>query len=391
MFIAIFSPLTGVPMSQPRVVVIGAGVLGLFTAYELTAAGVTDVVVLEASHPGDGSSGRSVGMVETQYLTFPDVQVRAYGREVYAALERDHDLHFVHGGYLRLGRQQADITAFEKSLEHQKACGVDDAVILSPQDIAERWPHIVVDDLVAAQFGTWDGYVDGYAVSQLLAGIVKGRGATVVARAEVLSAQRTGDVWRLDTAQGVFEAEVVVNAAGPWAGHVGDLLDAPVPLLPQLHGALTIELGAPQPFTPFVMDYVPGSGTDGVYFRSERADQLIAGLHTDEAIKDPVSPDVPLGAMGMDQIERVITLLSERLVGADDMEIGRSWSGIYPMTPDHQPIAGWHRDAPGVVCALGAGGSGIQLSPAVGRLAADAILGRSSDFEIDWSHERFGD
>src|SRR6266850_2033339 len=81
---------------EQRVVVVGAGVLGLFTALELVRAGGVAVDVLEASHPGSGSSGRSVGMVETQYLTQPDIEVRVFGREAYTALERDHGLTFTH-------------------------------------------------------------------------------------------------------------------------------------------------------------------------------------------------------------------------------------------------------------------------------------------------------
>lgn len=170
------------------------------------------------------------------------------------------------------------------------------------------------------------------------------------------------------------------------------MLGAPVSLLPQLHGAVIIELGSPRPNLPFVMDYVPGSGVEGVYFRSERPDQLVAGLHTDEAILEPVSPDIALGSVSFDFIEQLTRLLSGRLRDLDELRVGRSWTGIYPMSPDHRPVAGWHRSTPGVVCALGAGGSGIQLSPAVGRLAADAVLGRaipSFGPNVDWSHERF--
>ena len=378
-------------MIEQRVVVVGAGVLGLFTALELVRAGGVTVDVIEASHPGSGSSGRSVGMVETQYLTQPDIEVRAFGREAYTALERDHGLIFVHGGYLRLGRTEHDVARFQESVRLQADLGIKDAFVLGREDMSLRWPQLVTNDLAGGLYGEWDGYVDGYEVSQLLARLVK-RGGGRVHSGVLLTAAERPSTWRLQTTAGAFEAEVVVNAAGPWAGEVGELLGAPVPLLPQLHGAVTIELGSPRPSMPFVMDYVPGSGTDGVYFRSERSNQLIAGLHTDEVIQEAVSPDVPLGAVSFDVIERVTTLLSGRLHDIDDMAVGRSWTGIYPMSPDHRPVAGWHRSAPGVVCALGAGGSGIQLSPAVGRLAADAVLRRDTPSFgplVDWSHERF--
>jgi len=374
---------------QDRVVIVGAGVLGLFTALELVQDGRVEVHVLEAEHPGAGSSGRSVGMIETQYLTDADVEVRAFGRAVYSRLEHEHQLAFVHGGYLRLGHTDTDVAKFEESVRLQRAHGLNDAAILSAPDISERWPHLVTDDVSAALFGSWDGYVDGYEVSQLLSRLVRTAGGHVHPNTRLIGATQPA-TWRLETTNGMFEADIVVNAAGAWGGVVAEILGAPVALVPQLHGAMTVELPTEKAFTPFVMDYVPGSRSEGVYFRSERKDQLIAGLHTEEVTQNAVSPDVQLGAMDFETIERVASLLAERLHGVDDMRAGRSWTGIYPMSSDHKPIVGHHSENPTVVCALGAGGNGIQLSPAIGRMAADTVLGRSATFSpsVDWSQDR---
>jgi len=335
--------------------------------------------VLEMAHPGDGSSGRSVGMVETQYFDPADVAVRAFGREAYSWLETEHDLTFTHGGYLRLGRTEEDLERFRRSVETQAAVGIEDAIVLTPGELAERWGHLVTDDLSGGLFGAWDGYVDGYEACQVLSRLVRAAGGRVHTGTRLLGADHHGS-WRLDTAHGAFEADVVVNAAGSWAGQVGEMLGAPVTLTPQLHGAVTVELSQEVPFTPFIMDYMPGSGVEGVYFRSERPDQLIAGLHTEEAIAPTVDPDAPLGNLGMAEVERIIELLLPRLHNVDDMSIGRSWTGTYPMTESLSPITGAHPDQPSVVYAAGGGGNGIQLAPAIARHAADTILDRPSPF-----------
>ena len=75
--------------------------------------------------------------------------------------------------------------------------------------------------------------------------------------------------------------------------------------------------------------------------------------------------------------------MAERLNVADDLTVSGSWQGIYPMSPDHRPIVGRHPEQPTVVCALGAGGSGIQLAPAIGLVAAEAVLGSVPTFA--WS------
>ncbi|MFF5988480.1 NAD(P)/FAD-dependent oxidoreductase [Prauserella flavalba] len=379
-------------MSEPRVVVIGAGIVGLSTAFELLRLGAEQVTVLEARHPGEGSSGRSVGMVETQYLDAADIEVRAFGHARFGALSREHGLSFVRGGYLRMAHDQADLDRFAESVARQAQFEIHDATVLLPRDIEARWPQLDVTDRAGALFGPSDGYVDGYECCTLLARLVREAGGDIVLNAELTAVESAPQGRVLVTEKGRFPADVVVNAAGGWAGRVGDLLDAPIPLAPQLHGAVAIELDGPMtPLLPFVMDYVPGSGTDGVYFRSERPDQLIAGLHTDEAIHRAVSPDVALGPVSHDFVERVSALMAQRMTDCDGFAVGRSWTGIYPMTPDHRPIVGTHPEAADVVCAAGAGGSGIQLSPAMARMAAEEIVnGKVTTFSSDtgWATAR---
>jgi len=371
--------------TAPKVVVIGAGVLGLSTALELVNRGVTDVHVIERSHPGEGSSGRSVGMVETQYFRADDVEARVYGRRFYDRMAADHGLGFVACGYLRLGSTTDDVASFEGSVATQRQFGVDDAKVLTVEEISRRWPQLVTADRIGGLYGESDGYIDGYEYCTLAARQIRAAGGRISTNCDVLGAVTAADgTWKVVTSTKTFIADVVVNAAGAWGGLVGERLGAPVALHPQLHGAVTVDLRTPmEPLLPFVMDYVPDSGTDGVYFRAERANQLIAGLHTDEGVHEAVSPDVRLRRVGDDDVERVLTLLTERLNVADDLTVSGSWQGIYPMSPDHRPIVGRHPERPTVVCALGAGGSGIQLAPAIGLVAAEAVLGSVPTFA--WS------
>lgn len=378
-------------MKKQKVVIIGAGVLGLFTALELLDNDRYEVDVLDGANPGDGSSGRSVGMVETQYFTGKDVQVRAFARDVFSDLEEKHGVGFTHCGYLRLGKSEDDMTRFQESQEIQAGFGITDTELLTSAEIANRWPHLITEDVVGGLYGKWDGYVDGYEVCQTLAKLIRQRGGRVRAGTPALAADFIEGVWQIKTSEATFDADYVVNAAGAHAGQVGDMLNAPVPLQPQLQGAITIKLDGATSGTPFVMDYVPGSGVDGVYFRSEGKAHLIAGLHTDEITGDIVDPDMQLQSVTDEMLERIAGLLFGRLQNAEDLQLDRSWQGIYPTTPDLKPIVGKHPDKPGVICALGAGGSGIQLAPAIARIAAAEIKGENNavfEIEEDWSAKR---
>src|SRR3954470_20195713 len=73
----------------PSVVVVGAGAIGLCTAFELHELGVRDITVLEKRHVASASSGLAVGIIETQYLDPVPIAIRVYSMEFFGRLERE--------------------------------------------------------------------------------------------------------------------------------------------------------------------------------------------------------------------------------------------------------------------------------------------------------------
>ena len=361
---------------NPSVVVVGAGALGLSTAYHLTARGATNVTVIERGQIAGASSGLSVGIIETQYLDPLAIEIRVESMRTFADLERSGALHVTRSGYLRLGHHPDDMAVFARSVEVQRALGVADCRVLGRDDLARLVPDMRVDDLQGGLFGPSDGYIDGHLYCEALAAAVTGRGGRVLQDTELVGADPLpGDRHRLRTTRGDLACDLVVNAAGGWAGRVGAILGAPVEILPQRHQALMAHLAAPLPYPmPSVMDYVPSSGGFGVYARDDGPGRLIAGLHTEEVLHDIVDPDEVRRDTGSDYIELVAERLGQRFPSLEDMRLGDVWAGIYPMRPDGRPVVGPHPGRESVITVAGAGGSGLQSSPALGRIAADWIL-----------------
>jgi sarcosine oxidase, subunit beta len=349
-----------------EVVVIGAGALGLCTAHELLERGVEDVTVLDARHVAGGSSGLSVGIIETQYVDPLAIEVRVWSMRAFAALERERGLRVVRNGYLRAAHSDDDLAAFERSVEVQRSLGVDDARVLHRDELARLVPDMRTDDLAGGLFGPSDGYIDGHLYCSLLADWIAERGGRIRVRTAVEGHERTGERHRLATTDGALECDRVVNAAGGWAGEVGELLGTPVALLPERHQALHVRLGRELDYVmPSVMDYIPSSGSLGLYFRDEGPGRLIAGLHTEEVVE---------ATDALEFTERVAERFAARLPGLADAQLGDVWSGIYPMRPDGRPVVGPEPSCPSIVTVAGAGGSGLQSSPALGALAADWIV-----------------
>ena len=281
------------------VVVIGAGALGLATAWQLTERGVTDVTVIERGRIAGASSGLSVGIIETQYLDPLAIAVRVDSLRSFAALEAAGSLEIVRNGYLRLGHREADLAAFARSVEIQHGLGVADSRVVEPSELRRLVPDLRVDDLVGGLFGPSDGYIDGHAYCDALATLVRERGGRILQDTELIGSDPVpAERIRLTTSRGTIDCDVVVNAAGGWAGRAGDILGAPVEILPQRHQALMGRLAVPlDRVMPSIMDYVPASGGFGVYIRDDGPGRFIAGLHTEEVIHDIVDPDAPVAFM----------------------------------------------------------------------------------------------
>lgn len=362
--------------ATPSVVVVGGGAVGLCTAFELTELGVTDVTVIEREQVASGSSGLSVGIVETQYLDPLAIAIRVYSMEFFARLEREAGLQVTRNGYLRLAHDSADMDVFAASIAVQNELGVTHPRLLDRGDLERLVPDMACSDLVGGLFGPNDGYIDGHLYCTVLADMLRDRGARVLPSAGLVNAESSAAGRHLlTTSQGPLECDVVVNAAGGWAGKVGDLLGAPAAVLPQRHRALVAHLPRALDYLmPSVMDYIPASGRQGLYFRHETARSMIAGLHTEDVLHDIVDPDgYPTGA-DTSYMAEVGELLSSRLPSLADARLGNVWAGLYPISPDGSPGIGPYRDRPDVVAAFGGGGSGLQASPGMGRIAAEWIV-----------------
>lgn len=359
----------------PAVCVLGAGAIGLASALELARRGC-EVTVIDARHVAAGSSGLSVGIVETQYLERLDIELRVRAMRTFERLEREHGLNIVHNGYLRLARDDASRAAFERSVEIQRELGVRDAEVLDPTEIARLVPQMRTDDLKAGLFGRSDGFIDGHLYCGLLAELAVLAGARLLMATELHGAEpRTGGGLCLETGSGQLECDVAVDAAGPWAGKVARLLGCELGLVPQRHQASVVHLANALSYTmPSVMDYTPGSGERGLYFRHEANGRLIAGLHSEEASVSGADPDSYVHQVDEEFLEELAGKLCYRLPGLTTAALAGGWAGLYPVSVTGRPLVGPLAGGLPVIVAGGAGGSGIQLSPVMGELVADWVL-----------------
>ncbi len=359
-----------------RVVIIGGGAVGLSTAWHLVERGITDVTVLEAGELASGSSSRSAGFIESQYVDPVDIELRARSMHTFRRLQRDHRLEIKEIGYLRLAPDDETLQTFEASARQQRELGIDDAELLDAHGVRRLVPWLSGQGVAGGLFGPRDGRIDGPAYCRLLAGLAEAGGARIRTGVRVLAAaSATAAGWRLETTDGEVHADVVVDAAGPWAAQVGRLLGVDVPVIPLRNQIGIWRLDRPlDRVLPMVMDYIPHSGTRGLYVATyDDAGHVLAGLHSEEIVGEGVDPDAYDQSADEDYLADTRAALERRMPDLPLGEVERAWAGLYPVSPDGLPIVGPAPGDPSVIVAAGGGGSGIQMSPIMGALAADWI------------------
>ena len=102
------------------------------------------------------------------------------------------------------------------------------------------------------------------------------------------------------------------------------------------------------------------------------------------------TPDNEQGDISMDYMVEVGAQVAERFPSYETAGVASSWTGVYDVTPDWNPVLGRLPDVPGLVVGYGFSGHGFKLSPAVGLVLAQSALGLPTEVDIaPYALERF--
>ncbi len=201
--------------TAPRVLIVGAGVVGLCTALALAARGAR-VTLLDRGLPGAASSTLTGGGIRQQFGTEAAVRLSLAAAPFWETFEARFgvDPLFRPIGYLFLANTQAEARALDRQVALQSELGVD-SERLDTSMLERRWPALAGRGFVAAAFRQADGWANQH---RILDGLTRGAhaaGVEVLAGAEALSLRiRGGRVGGVRTTAGELRGDAVVLATG---------------------------------------------------------------------------------------------------------------------------------------------------------------------------------
>lgn len=371
-----------VPRSA-EVVIVGAGAIGCAIAYQLTKRGQLDVVVLERSTIGAGSTSKAAGGIRAQFST--EVEIR-FSLESIGFFERFRDemgaeCGYVKEGYLFVVTDPKTLATYERNVAFQNGFGVPTRII-TPEEVGELAPGIELGDVLAGVWGPTDGHATPSDVCMAYAARARERGARFVEETTVTGMTKQGARTLVHTTAGTIDTPLVINAAGPNAAPVARMLGVDVPVRPlRRHIFVTEEFGGVRHPLPLVTD--TGSG---FYVRSEGRTLLMSPGDAEDVQSYDVVP-VDWGVL-----EQTVEKGVRRFPVFEQATVRSAWAGLRPLTPDQHAIVDWLPGVEGVFCAVGFCGHGFQHSPAAGRFIAEWLLDGAPSIDLaPLSFARFTD
>ncbi|MCP5180021.1 MAG: FAD-binding oxidoreductase [Pseudomonadales bacterium] len=343
------------------IIVLGAGVAGLSAACFLSEA--ARVLVLEReSQPAYHSSGRSAALYIRGYENPVVSALTGAGAEFLFTPPVDFaEAPLVHPrGSVTLAEPGSE-PALARHLERWHAVCPGLTTIM-PAEALDRVPILRRECIAAAAYDP-DWYsVDVHALIMGYRKAVLRGGGAIVTHAAVRGIRHSDGLWHIDSSAGTARAPVVVNAAGAWAGAIGDLAGlGDVPLAPLRRTAVLVP--APVGYADWPVVHTMA---EDLYFKPEGNGLMLCP--EDEVPSEPcdAQPEEIDVARTVERFVELTTLAVPRLLGR--------WAGLRTFAPDRRPVTGFDPRAEGFFWLAGQGGFGVQTSPGLGRYVAGRIL-----------------
>jgi len=402
---------------EADVVVIGGGIVGVFSAYFLAKRG-QKVALVEKGLIGAEQSGRNWGWCRQQNRDARELPMATKSLDLWEAFARDsgEDTGFTRCGLLYLSNNEAELAGWAKWRDFAKTVGVTTHMLTADQ-AAERG---------AATGKTWkggvfsptDGIADPARAAPVVAKAVQALGGTIHQNCAARGLETAaGHVCGVVTEAGTIKSRTVVMAGGAWASSFCRNLGIRDVAFPQaavrssivalapgqgeipaaLHtheisvtrrgdGGHTLAVSGMGRLDPTFQSLLYARHFLPMFARRWRSlspggfEGIRGGHETLRSWKlDGPSPMERTRILDPRPDSKATHLMLKRaralLPGLADASVRATWAGYIDSTPDGVPAIGPVPALPGLIMAAGFSGHGFGIGPGAGHLVADLIEG----------------
>ncbi len=366
------------------VVIIGAGVHGLATAYYLAKEGVRSVAVLERGYLGCGNSGRNTAILRANYRTAEGIPFYHESLKLYEELSATlgYNLLFSQQGHLTLAHTDSAVNGLRVRAEANKVLGVDSRMV-GPEEIKRMVPAIDISSrprypILAGLYHPPGGIIRHDAVIWGYARETSRMGVEIHPHTDVVAIEtQDSRIASVRTSRGVVKTGTVVNATSGWCSLVAQMVGVELPVVSHPLQACVTESMKP------LLDKVIVSANLHVYISQTPRGEFVIGAEIDPYSSYNLSSTLPT-------LQMIASHSLELLPCLKEVRVLRQWSGICDMTPDYSPIISDVPSVKGFYLDVGWGTYGFKAGPVAGKnLARFIATGKLPGLIKPFSFTRF--
>lgn len=364
-----------------KIVIIGAGITGLTTAYYLSKLKAGEIHVFEKKYLNFGASTRNAGHFRVHFGYDGNILFSRKSREMLINLAKELGWNSVFdiGGYLWLLYKDEHIKLFEDHNKKWKKLGIA-GKLMDLKEVKKRYPYLNLEGYKAAFFGPQDGKIHHDAVSFGYYYGAMRRGVKFHLYSEVSEILiRDNTVVGVKVGEKTFDADTVVVAAGIWTRDLLKKIDVDIPLEP-----LRKEICVTEPMKYFIKSFIIDTKTSAYIAQTLRGEGIGSiGLPKKPGVTN-LNNTARWSVNWAKAISRIIPALRT-------IRYLRVWSGHYNVTPDYSHTVGRVDDWPeGLYVNTGYSGHGFMMAPYAGYLLAKYIASEELPEPLKpFSPERF--
>lgn len=367
------------------VIVIGSGIVGSATAYELAKRGKSVLVLEKYPNVGDGASSRNGAGVRLAGRVSPEAELAAMAiYDIWPTLgeELDADLEYVVGGSLTMAHSESQMKSLQVKLAKDLKANVPSRIV-DGNETREICP-ILSDYVEQALYSEMDGHANPMVTTLAYYRAARRLGVDYITGENVIALEKMHGCCRkvLTEAGNVYEAEHIVLAAGFNSRRIAKTVGLWIPFLKRVDECLITEVQPP-------MTKVRLSSADGNFYGSQtKHGSFIFGGNTNLERYEECYDDRPIntGKQSPDKCRAI----GKFIPALKDVKVVRHWAGWLDSMVDRLPIIQEIPEVPGLVLACGFSGHGFAIGPAVGKIVTQIVMGEPTSVDVSaLDYERF--
>lgn len=374
-----------------EVAVIGGGIIGSAVAYYVSKRGF-DVTVIEKGELASGTSSRCDGnILAIDKDPGFDSQMSLKSQQLVHELSKELPMSFEYRapGSILVCESEEEMEAAEQWVRQQKAAGLSFRM-LDRSDLRQESPFLA-EDLPGGLECETDSTVNPYLLTYALFEGAKHYGAKLLKHTKVvhIDRDRTSQQFLIETNEGTVTAKKVVNAAGVWSPHIGQMLGVTIPIKPRKgHIIVAARQNPVSPRKVMEFGYLISK------FGGERKVDTETEAYGVALVFEPTeSQNFLIGSsrefVGFDtNVDwSVAKCIARRCIRfypkMRDMLLIRIYAGLRPWTEDHLPIVSHVDEVPGFYIAAGHEGDGISLAAITGKVISEMIAEEETSIPVE--------